>query len=335
MGGSSYSDDHYKAAAATRAATAQPTFRHTAAMASAPAAARKVHDRLNPFGVKIRESRDSDVNPVTVPIVIQLDETGSMSDVPRIIQAELCKLFGLLKRQGWAHHPAIMVMATGDARNTRGNGPNGLEAAPLQVGQFESGNEVEEDLMDLYLEGNGGGNGGETYELGMYFVARHTATDAWEKRQEKGFYFIIGDEPFFQNVSKESITRIIGDTVEADIPTKDIVAELQQKWNVYYVVPNMTSGFNDAGMLRLWENLIGKENVIKLQHPQAICELIASTIGLHAGFSDAEIEAAVAGTTNSTVAGSIVSSLSLVKRGEKGTEIKVGSSGAPSGLTTT
>ena len=189
--------------------------------------------------------------------------------------------------------------------------------------------------MDLYLEGNGGGNGGETYELGMYFVARHTATDAWEKRQEKGFYFIIGDEPFFQNVSKESITRIIGDTVEADIPTKDIVAELQQKWNVYYVVPNMTSGFNDAGMLRLWENLIGKENVIKLQHPQAICELIASTIGLHAGFSDAEIEAAVAGTTNSTVAGSIVSSLSLVKRGEKGTEIKVGSSGAPSGLTTT
>ena len=34
----------------------------------------------------------------------------------------------------------------------------------------------------------------ESYELAMYFMARHTALDCHEKRGKRGYLFIIGDE---------------------------------------------------------------------------------------------------------------------------------------------
>lgn len=35
----------------------------------------------------------------------------------------------------------------------------------------------------------------ESYELAAYFLARHTATDAWEKRGQRGYVFIISTCP--------------------------------------------------------------------------------------------------------------------------------------------
>ena len=49
------------------------------------------------------------------------------------------------------------------------------DRAPLQVGQFESDNRMDDDLGRILLEGGGGGQKTESYELAMYFMARHTA----------------------------------------------------------------------------------------------------------------------------------------------------------------
>ena len=119
------------------------------------------------------------------------DVTGSMRTVPRVLQTKLPQLLGLLLRKGYASDPQIMFGAIGDATCDR---------VPLQVGQFESDNRMDDDLGRIVLEGGGGGQMTESYELAMYFMARHTVTDCCEKRGRRGYLFIIGDELAYPQV---------------------------------------------------------------------------------------------------------------------------------------
>ena len=100
-----------------------------------------------------------------------------MRDVPRQLQQKLPQLLGLLLRKGYADDPQILFGAIGDATCDR---------APLQVGQFESDNRMDDDLSRILLEGGGGGQKTESYELAMYFMARHTVTDCYAKRGKRG-----------------------------------------------------------------------------------------------------------------------------------------------------
>src|ERR1017187_2766062 len=92
MGGSRYSDDDYTARSAFRKTHAIPTFKYDDDIKTGKAKA-GVHKTLNPKGVGIRESRDS-AGQNKVPIAVFLDTTGSMQQVPKIIQAALPKLMG-------------------------------------------------------------------------------------------------------------------------------------------------------------------------------------------------------------------------------------------------
>ena len=126
------------------------------------------------------------------------DVTGSMRGVPRALQAKLPQLLGLLLRKGYVAHPQIMFGAIGDATCDR---------APLQVGQFESDNRMDDDLGRILLEGGGGGQKTESYELAMYFMARHTATDCFGERGRRGYLFIIGDEMAYPRVKPGEVAR--------------------------------------------------------------------------------------------------------------------------------
>src|SRR5262245_20622412 len=231
---------------------------------------------MNPLGVTVRESRDSDAHPESHAVAVLFDVTGSMQKVPRILQENLPRLMGLLIRKGYLEHPHVMTGAIGDAT---------CDDAPLQVGQFEAGIEIEEDLAKLFLEGGGGGGLCESYELAMYFVARHTSIDCFEKRGKRGYLFVIGDEAPYGRVKRVEVEALIGDTLQADLPIADLIEELRQAWDVSYVVPRMTSHYNNESIRRQWVKLLG-QNVLRLEEPAGICELIASTIGLAEGKVD-------------------------------------------------
>jgi len=326
MGSSAWSDDHYKAREDHRAAANIPTFAHHVATAAAPAGTKKAHPTLDPKGVKVRECRDSDAHPNSHAVAVLLDVTGSMQDVPRIMQKSLPKLMGLLIRKGYLEHPAILVGAIGDAKR------DGQSEVPLQIGQFESGIEIENDLTNLFLEGGGGGQTTESYELAGYFMAKHTVMDCFEKRGRKGYLFIIGDEMPHNEVATDDVLNIIGDKLQANIPTSELFAELKERWEIFYIMPKMTAHFGSERVLKPWKQLLG-QNVLLLDDPAGICELIASTVGVAEGTANidsVEDDLVGAGATRG-VATSVKNALVTVAKG-RGNELAVASSGGPSGL---
>lgn len=312
MGYGAWSDAAYTSRSVDRAATAASTgttvddvtFAHTKAAAAglAPALA----DRLNPKGMKFRESRDSKEHPNSVPVVVVLDETGSMCSVPRTVQQKLPNLMKLLVDKGYLEDPQILISAVGDASG-HGEGGYGylLEQAPLQVGQFESDLRIDDDITALYLEGKGGGTGEESYDLMAYVVARKTSTDAWEKRKKKGYVFFIADEMTYPYVKRSQIEALIGDKLEGDIPTKKLFEEMKERYNVFFILPVNTSGGRSDRVRRHWADLVGKDHVIALEDENGICELIGAQIGLVEGTVDVDTVAddlRDAGTDASTTA---------------------------------
>jgi hypothetical protein len=275
MGSGRWAAEVYHERATTRARSGKDVFAHSVA---AQASGRLVvHQTLNPYRMGMRESRDNIDHPASNAVLISLDVTGSMGRVVRGIHANLPQLHELLLGHKYITDPQICFAAAGDATCDR---------VPLQVGQFESDNRMDENLENMILEGGGGGQTTESYELMLYIAARHTATDCWEKRQKKGYLFIIGDEMAYPTVSAAQIARLIGPELQTDIPLDQIVAEAKQRFHVFFIVPGGASHGRDQKILAFWERTLGRESVIVLQDPAETSECIALTIGLTEGALD-------------------------------------------------
>jgi hypothetical protein len=269
MGYGHWDDNAYAASKTFRAAKGEDDFGYTASLRGRPAKEWKVAPQLDPKGA-VRECRDSPDHADSTPIAVLFDVTGSMRRVPRIMQGKLGKLHGLLKRKGYLADPQILFGAIGDADSDR---------VPLQVGQFESDNRMDEQLRQIFLEGGGGGQKSESYELAAYFMARHVVTDAWQKRGRKGYLFIVGDELNKPALKSKHIRAVIGDKVREDIDPASVYRELARKWHVHYVLPNQSSYYNDPDIAEHWADLLG-QGFLKLDDPGAVCELIAAAIGI-------------------------------------------------------
>lgn len=277
MGGSSYSDDHYRSRVAHRAANAIPTFSydHDVKTGVAP---KKVHDTLNIHG-KIREARDSDAHPNSVPIAVLLDVTGSMAAVPPVVQAKIPQLMGLLLRKNYVTDPQILFGAIGDYF---------ADKVPLQIGQFESGIEMDDNITNVVLEGGGGGQNTESYQDALYFFAHRVKTDAWEKRGKKGYLFVIGDEAPFEVATKGELDALIGDNAQSDVSTREIVAAAKEKWEIFFIIPGGANHADAKWLRKAWVELLGDERVISIKNPEAVCETIGAAIGLLEGTTSAD-----------------------------------------------
>jgi hypothetical protein len=239
-----------------------------------------VHDDLNPAKFKdhMRESRDSTEHPESKAVAILFDVTGSMAEVPEIFQKKLGKLMSFIIMKGGLEHPQIMVGGIGDATCDR---------VPLQMSQFESGNLVDEHLRKMVLEGGGGGQQTESYELALFAMARCTVMDCLEKRGEKGYLFLSGDEMPYDYIKRDEVKHVLGIGVQENLSMKAILEEVKEKFNVYFIFSAGTSNWGNHGIENTWKKYLG-QNVLFLEDPEAICELIASTIALNEGTGELE-----------------------------------------------
>lgn len=225
------------------------------------------NELMNPFGVKARESRDSESHPESLAIIFALDVSGSMGEIPaRLARHTLPDFMRAMLDAGIAD-PQILFMGIGNAIS---------DSAPLQVGQFESG----EKLMDkwltmLFLEGGGGG-GNENYELAMYFAARHTEIDCLQKRHRRGYLFMTGDEPPNPAVSSTQVKRLTGDKLKSDIPIADMIEELQRSYEPFYLIPDPGRG---QSVGREWRDLLG-DRVVIMESPDDTSYVAAGLVSL-------------------------------------------------------
>lgn len=234
----------------------------------------EINNDMNPYGIKIRESRDSDDHPQSLGIIIALDETGSMGSVPHhLVQDGLPNIMNRIFQAG-IPDPQILFLGIGDHR---------VDRSPLQVGQFESNDELlDKWLTNVYLEGNGGGNNGESYMLAWYFAAFHTAMDCWEKRQQKGFLFTIGDEPCHDRIGGEYLKRLMGTGEIKDFESSDLLVKAMETFYVYHINISETSEGSrkfvyDHWKERLHDNLLIAENHDNI--PKMIADTIVDVLG--------------------------------------------------------
>lgn len=227
---------------------------------------RRAHKSMNPNGIDFREARDSEVHPNSFPIILGLDVTGSMGHIPHdLIKDGLPKLMGGIIQNG-VPDASLLFLGIGDHE---------CDSYPLQVGQFESGDdELDMWLTRTYIESGGGGNAGESYLLAWYFAAFHTRTDAFEKRNQKGILITIGDEPNLKSLPASAIKEIMGNGQQTYTEAA-LLAEAKKQYEVFHI--NVTHSGRALQAEKGWKELLG-ENCISVKDYKTIPEVLKNLV---------------------------------------------------------
>ncbi len=270
---------------------------------------KQVDPLMSPHGLVFRESRDSANYPESIAIIIALDETGSMDDIPEYLVREKLPLLAELLQKHGVKDAAIMFLAVGDHYS---------DSYPIQVGQFESDEVGLNKWLTLaYLEANGGGNRGESYSLGWYVAARKTSIDCFEKRGVKGFYFSIGDEHCHQVLEADALKNLFGAGEYKDESSLKLLEEAQSKYEVFHI--HCQHGQRDSSVYQGWKQNLG-ERAINLTDKGLVAEVIASTIAVTMGANLKDITDGFDSKTALVVQGALanISGGSSIKKQEAG-----------------
>lgn len=276
MGSGKWDTDVYVSSAASRRATGKADFGYDADVKTGKA--RGIHASVDPkavagpaspfAGKNIRESRDSADHPNSLPIMALFDVTGSMGQIPKVLQKKLGKLMDIVIEKAGVKDPQVLVGAIGDST---------CDQFPFQAGQFESDNRFDEQLRSLILEGGGGGQYMESYGLAYRFAAHHTATDSFEKRGKKGYLFTMGDEAFWPTITKHELNSVFGVDAKADESVEELYARASEQWEIFHIFIEQGSYASNTEIPERWKALIG-ERFIRLADADLVCETIAGLV---------------------------------------------------------
>lgn len=304
MGGGRFDRVTYSSAVRSRALAGTDDFAYTQQAVKT----KQIHPNLDPARIRTKpfkklESRDSEEHPASNAVLVCLDVTGSNIARAREVQAKLPNLMEKLEK--YLSDPQVAVAGNDDFRA-------GIKEGAIQISDFESDNRIDDHIRNLWLVNAGGGNMGESYDLVLYAAARKTILDCVEKRKRKGYLFMYADEPIFENVRREEVSRFFGDAIKTDIPIKMIIDEVRELYHLFVIWPN--GGYIEAR--DQFCQLFGKESVFTLQNPSLMCELICSLVGLNEEkLSEAEAEEdLVAAGAGKAEAKNIVKSVVTIRR---------------------
>lgn len=257
------------------------SFAHTNAMRTTPRAEQKVHESLDPkrrntFDEQIRECLDSTEHPLTIPCAVLFDETGSMGQGAYTIQEKLATLKGATLRAGLTDLQ-LLTGAYGDASIG--------EVAPVQIGQFESGDEQVEWLNNIFIEGAGGSNGHETAGLAIHFLGSCSRLDSLIKRGKKGYLLLTGDETTERVVTANEQRTYLGFAEAQDLSIEEVIANAQKSYDIYMFLVNNYAAKGQRSE-QFWGELLGKDHVIIVEDLDNIAEIIAMMLAVAEGLVD-------------------------------------------------
>lgn len=182
----------------------------------------RIAPELNPYNV-IRECRDTEEHPETKPVILALDVTGSMGGASVKVAKELNVIMENIYKK--VKDVEFLIMAIGDLA---------YDSAPIQASQFESDIRIAEQLDKVYFESGGGGNAYESYTAAWYFGLKHCDLDCW-KRGKKGIIITLGDEPLNPYLPHAALSKVTGDSLQADVETDALYEEVVKKFDVFHL----------------------------------------------------------------------------------------------------
>lgn len=302
MGGSHWSSDAYKNITSSNSTKSTDDIFHNNKTGT-------VSSDMSPNGIKFRECRDSDAHPGAFGVCVFLDVTGSMGRIPEeLVRGKLGVLMETLIKHGLPD-AQVLFGAIGDQYSDK---------YPLQVGQFESGAvELNKWLSSVLLESGGGGDIHESYGYAWLFAARHTSMDCFEKRNQKGLLFTIGDEANHAVLEANRLKSVMGYAQAENISDAAILAEAQRMYHVFHIHVNEGSYRDNPNVIGYWKNALNERLIICNDYTQ-IAELIASTVAVIHGLDLDKFTSSFDAKTASDVKNALVKVTNSVTKTDKG-----------------
>lgn len=260
---------------------------------------RGLQEHLDPRRIERRDAHDCELNPASTPIIVAVDVTGSMGMLAEVlVKRALRPLFEEVIARQPVTDPNVMAMAVGDAW---------CDAAPLQVTQFEADLRIAEQIQDLWIEGGGGGNSFESYNLPWYFAATRTDIDSWTQRGKKGYLFTVGDEPCPPVLLASHVKRVFGGRKpQGDMSSAEVLALASRTYEVFHVVVEEGSFYAHSPdeVMHSWREVLG-QRVLRLSDHTRLSEVIVSAIAVCEGQDVDEVVASWKGQTAGVVANAV------------------------------
>lgn len=214
----------------------------------------------------------------TAPLIVVVDQTGSMGEWPKIMFSKLPYLEHETKEY-MGDDAEFCFMAVGDAHNG--------EKYPLQARPFAKGLDLKKRLEELVIEGNGGGNGGETYELAALYALKNIKMP----KAIKPIIIFIGDEKPFNVISKDMADNYCGVKLDKATPTPEVFKALREKMEVYFIQKSYGSGnsgsnsisSDDKDAFNTWADLLGKDHIAMLPSADRVVDVIFGILAKETG----------------------------------------------------
>ena len=239
-----------------------------------------MNELLDPAKLKngYRDSSDSVDSPNSQAVAIGFDETGSMGQIPfDFVQNGFPRFIDMIQGGALGYDPHILFAAIGDVKNDR---------CPLQVTQFEADTRMLDQLRLFFIERRGGGNGGESYQLPWYFLAKHTKIACFDKRAKKGIYISIGDDKPHSSLSSYEIQKVFGEkeSIESsNIPTTSLRDMALEKWHLFHILVKGGDGtYGSDNVVGTWKKYLGNHIAI-LDNYQYAAETMATILKMQGG----------------------------------------------------
>ena len=183
--------------------------------------------------------------------------------------------YGQIMMQNYLSDPAISFCAIGDVA---------YDKAPLQITDFGQGLQLDQTLSKIFLEGGGGNNLYESYELAAYFYANHCEMP----KGELPYFFITGDEHFYENITQFALSKVFNIHTDKHehmkkIPSLEIWSLLKTKFNVFHLHKPFKKKNEDPNIIKEWEEVLGCERILKMHTPKACIDVMLGAIALTSG----------------------------------------------------
>lgn len=210
-------------------------------------------------------------------IVIGLDVTGSMGDSAKLLYDKLPMLWGQLEQQGYLKDFSISFAAVGDCTS---------DSAPFQICNYEEGKKIDSWIKKLYIEGGGGGQKTESYEMLAYYYANKTKFTYPKASEIKPFFFIIGDESPYDSLDTAAVKQHFGTRLQSDIGTTKVFEQVKSKYNFKHIHVPYSNGSEDSSenkaIEKSWKKHVG-DDLIPVSEPKAVVDVILGVVAIVSG----------------------------------------------------